>query len=171
MKTMKNRCRYCFNFSFFLGWVSIVVCATCLLLHCQGVLAGRGSTPVTAASAVAGVGTRVGSLELKVEFHEEAILEVKRQAAAAETVEKRVQDVEILLDGLLNDLQTISLEAECAVNWAEEGSAAELDRVCSGFLGDFALLKEWVGEATFVQSDTEALRVLAGRATNLEQWG
>ena len=109
--------------------------------------------------------------ELKVEFHEEAILEVERQAAAAETVEKRVQDVEILLGGLLNDLQTISLEAECAVNWAEEGSAAELDRACSGFLGDFALLKVWVGEATSVQSDTEALRVLAGRATNLEQWG
>ena len=72
----------------------------------------------------------------------------------------------------MNDLQTISLEAECAVNWAEEGYAAELDRVCSGLLGDFALLKIWVGEvATSVQSDTEALRVLAGRATNLEQWG
>ena len=117
------------------------------------------------------MGTRVGSLERNVEFHE-AILEVERQVAAAETVEKRVQDVEILLGGLVNDLQTISLEAECAVNWAEEGYAAELDRACSGLLGVFALLKVWVGEVTTsVQSDTEALRVLAGRATNLEQWG
>ena len=47
-----------------------------------------------------------------------------------------------------------------------------MDRVCSGLLGDFALLKVWVGEVTTsVQSDTEALRVLAGRATNLEQCG
>ena len=137
-----------------------------------GLLAARGSAPSTAPSAVAGVGTRVGSLERNVEFHVEANLEVEQQMAAAETVEKRVQDVEILLGGLVNDLQTISLEAECAVNWAEEGYAAELDRVCSGLLGDFARLNVWVGEVTTsVQSDTEALRVLAGRATNLEQWG
>ena len=112
------------------------MCAKCLLLHCHGLLAGRGSTPVAAPSAV-GVETRVGSLERNVEFHEEAILEVERQVAAAETVEKRVQDVEILLCGLVNDLQTISLEAQCAVNWAEEGYAEESDRVCSGILGDF----------------------------------
>ena len=112
------------------------MCAKCLLPHCHGLLAGRGNTPVAAPSAV-GVETRVGSLERNVEFHEEAILEFERQVAAAETVEKRVQDVEILLCGLVNDLQTISLETKCAVNWAEEGYAAELDRVCSGSLGDF----------------------------------
>ena len=96
------------------------MCSKCLLLHCHGLLAGRGSIPVTALSAVAGVGTRVGSWERNLEFHEEAILEVERQVAVAETVEKKVQDVEILFGGLVSDLQTISLEAECAVNWAEE---------------------------------------------------
>ena len=62
------------------------MCSKCLLLHCHGLLAGRGSIPVTAPSAVAGVGTRVGSWERNLEFHEEAILEVEGQVAVAETV-------------------------------------------------------------------------------------
>ena len=58
-----------------------------------GLLAGRAGAPISAPSVVAAVVTIAASLERSVEFHEEAILEVERQVASAETGEKRVQDV------------------------------------------------------------------------------
>ena len=55
-----------------------------------GLQAGS-SGPIPAPSAIAGVVTRVSNLERSVEFHEQAILELERQASVVEQMETRVE--------------------------------------------------------------------------------
>ena len=58
-----------------------------------GLLVGsRG--PIPAPSAIAGVVTRVSSLERSVEFHEQALLELERQASVVDKLESRVEEIE-----------------------------------------------------------------------------
>ena len=57
---------------------------------------GRG--PIPAPSAIAGVVTRVGSLERSVEFHEQAILELERQVSVVDLLETRVKELEQFSD-------------------------------------------------------------------------
>ena len=73
-----------------------------------GLLRAGGRGPILAPSAIAGVVSRVGSLERSVEFHEQAILELERQvsgvyclvnlvsviAASLNAVEGRVDNLE-----------------------------------------------------------------------------
>ena len=58
-----------------------------------GLLAG-GRGPIPAPSAIAGVVTRVGSLERSVEFHEQAILELERQATVVDMLDTRVEETQ-----------------------------------------------------------------------------
>ena len=57
---------------------------------------GRG--PIPSPSAIAGVVTRVGSLERSVEFHEQTILELERQVSVVDLLETRVKELEQFSD-------------------------------------------------------------------------
>ena len=70
-----------------------------------GLLAG-GRGPIPAPSAIAGVVSRVGSLERSVEFHEDAILELERQESVVDSLVAKVEEMDQLLAQLeqLSDL-------------------------------------------------------------------
>ena len=70
-----------------------------------GMLAG-GCGPIPAPSAIAGVVSRVGSLERSVEFHEDAILELERQGSLVAGLVAKVGERDQLLAQLeqLSDL-------------------------------------------------------------------
>ena len=61
-----------------------------------GMLAG-GFGPIPAPSAIAGVVSRVGSLERSVEFHEDAILELERQLSVVDSLAGKVEEMDQLL--------------------------------------------------------------------------
>ena len=91
-------------------------CATPQLQSCPGcghavtllVLLAGSRGPIPAASAIAGVVTRVGSLERSVEFHVQAILELERQVSVVNTLETRVQQTQKVVAEL-----AISLRRPC----------------------------------------------------------
>ena len=60
-------------------------------------LLARVRGPIPARSAIAGVVSRVGSLERSVEFHEQAILELERQVSEVECLVNHVKTLEQLL--------------------------------------------------------------------------
>ena len=70
-----------------------------------GLLAG-GRGPIPAPSAIAGVVSRVGSLERSVEFHEQAILELERQVSVVDSLMTKVEE----MDQLLAQLEHLSDE-------------------------------------------------------------
>ena len=72
-----------------------------------GLLAG-GRGPIPAPSAIAGVVSRVGSLERSVEFHEQATLELERQVSEVERVVYHVD----LLEKLVVQLQHIAYDSK-----------------------------------------------------------
>ena len=61
-----------------------------------GLLAG-GRGPIPAPTAIAGVVSRVGSLERSVEFHEDAILELERQGFVVDSLVAKVEEMDQLL--------------------------------------------------------------------------
>ena len=68
-----------------------------------GLLAG-GRGPIPAPSAIAGVVSRVGSLERSVEFHEDAIFELERQGSLVDSLVAKVEE----MDRLLAQLEQLS---------------------------------------------------------------
>ena len=61
-----------------------------------GMLAG-GRGPIPAPSAIAGVVSRVGSLERSVEFHEDAILELELQGSVVDSLVAKVEEMDQLI--------------------------------------------------------------------------
>ena len=61
-----------------------------------GMLAG-GRGPIPAPSAIAGVVSRVGSMERSVEFHEDAILELERRGSVVDSLVAKVEEMDQLL--------------------------------------------------------------------------
>ena len=73
--------------------------------------------------AIAGVVSRVGSLERSVEFHEDAILELERQGSVVDSLVAKVEEMDQLLAQLeqLSDL-VAEVERDTAVRfWRDEG--------------------------------------------------
>ena len=70
--------------------------------------AGGGRGPIPAPSAIAGVVSRVGSLERSVEFHEQAILELERQVSVVDSLVAKVEE----MDQLLAQLEQLSDHVE-----------------------------------------------------------
>ena len=85
------------------------------------VLLAGGSGPIPAPSAIAGVVTRVDNLERSVEFHEQAILELERQAAEVEKMETKVVE----MAQQMMQLERLSGEVD-RLSAAEARSGAEL---------------------------------------------
>ena len=87
-----------------------------------GMLAGdRG--PIPAPSAIAGVVSRVGSLERSVEFHEDAILELERQGSLVDSLVAKVEEMDRLLAQLeqLSD-RVAEVERDTAVRFEQAES-------------------------------------------------
>ena len=87
-----------------------------------GLLAG-GRGPIRAPSAIAGVVTRVGSLERSVEFHEETILELERHGSLVDSLVAKVKE----MDQLLAQLEQVSdhvaeVERDAAVRFEQAES-------------------------------------------------
>ena len=84
-----------------------------------GMLAG-GRGPF---SAIAGVVSRVGSLERRVEFHEDAILELERQGSMVDSLVAKVEEMDRLLAQLehLSDL-VAEVERDTAVRFEQAES-------------------------------------------------
>ena len=87
-----------------------------------GMLAG-GRGPIPAPSAIAGVVSRVGSLERSVEFHEDAILELERQGSVVDSLVAKVEEMDQLLAPLeqLSDL-VAEVERDTAVRFEQAES-------------------------------------------------
>ena len=87
-----------------------------------GLLAG-GRGPIPAPSAIAGVVSRVGSLERSVEFHENAILELERQGSVVDSLVAKVEEMDQLLAQLeqLSDL-VAEVERDTAVRFEQAES-------------------------------------------------
>ena len=75
-----------------------------------GMLAG-GRGPIPAPSAIAGVVSRVGSLERSVEFHEDAILELERQGSVVDSLVAKFEEMDQLL-AQLEQLSNLVAEVE-----------------------------------------------------------
>ena len=89
-----------------------------------GLLAG-GRDPIPAPSAIAGVVSRVGSLERSVEFHEDAILEVERQGSVVDSLVAKVEEMDQLL-AQLEQLSDRVNETKALVGLVDEGFSAEV---------------------------------------------
>ena len=87
-----------------------------------GLLAG-GRGPFPAPSAIAGVVSRVGSLERSVEFHEDAILELERQGSVVDSLVAKVEEMDRLLAQLeqLSDL-VAEVERDTVVRFEQADS-------------------------------------------------
>ena len=87
-----------------------------------GLLAG-GRGPIPAPSAIAGVVSRVGSLERSVECHEDAILELERQGSLVDSLVAKVEEMDQLLAQLeqLSDL-VAEVERDTAVRFEQAES-------------------------------------------------
>ena len=158
-----------------------------------GLLAG-GRGPIPAPSAIAGVVSRVGSLERSVEFHEQAILELERQVSE---VERLVYHVD-LLEKLVVQLQdTTSQTRDRSLTIAELGMKLEtkvldlsgpLWRRHSCRWPNFTMIwrrrysmlnSRWTAELrtlssgamTLAESVNVGVNTVEGRVTHLEQWG
>ena len=134
-----------------------------------GLLAG-GRDPTPAPSAIAGVVSRVGSLERSVEFHEQTILELERQVSVVDSLGTKVEEMQ----QLLAQLEHLSGEFEgTSLAVAELGEKLEM-RVRD--LGALTIFVEVNNKATAKLHDDLMKRVLhveqevESRVTNLEQW-
>ena len=87
-----------------------------------GLLAG-GRGPIPAPSAIAGVVSRVGSLERSVEFQEDAILELERQGSVVDSLVAKVEEMDQLLaqHEQLSDL-VAEVERDTAVRFEQAES-------------------------------------------------
>ena len=146
-----------------------------------GLLAG-GRGPIPAPSAIAGVVTRVGSLERSVEFHEQAILELERQANVVDMLETRVEDTQRVvaeldkkLDKSMWGAKTLSdLMEETQLEVAELGKKLEKSVRDAKKLSDFAEIRHQVMadlDKKMYESLQDMELQLTRRVTNLEQWG
>ena len=157
-----------------------------------GMAGGRG--PIPAPSAIAGVVSRVGSLERSVEFHEDAILELERQGFVEDSLVAKVEEMdqrgqaelegqlkqvtdtmEVQLHERLSEFKDTSLEvAELGVELKRRG------RELSEFI-DFVL--EDIQKADQLHDDLKkkvlvlegrvdcSLQEQSERVTDLQQWG
>ena len=122
-----------------------------------GLLAGsRG--PIPAPFAIAGLVTRVGSLERSVEFHEQAILELERQVSVADMLETRVQET-----------QKVVAELVIMLDKSERDLRKQLDSNFTELEDDLELRVDEIAKSVLLGS--KELQVLARSVKNLEHWG
>ena len=127
---------------------------------------GRG--PIPAHSAIAGAVSRVGSLERSVEFHDQAILELKRQVSVVDSLVTKVKGME----QLLAQLQHPAYESK-SLTVAELGmKLATRERDLQDF-STFVELKQLSMAKLHDDLEKRVLHVeqqVESRVTNLEQW-
>ena len=131
-----------------------------------GLLAG-GRGPIPAPSAIAGVVSRVGSLERSAEFHEQAILELERPGSEVECLVNHVKT----LEQLLAQLQDIAFQTR--------DRSLTIAELCMNLetnvrdLQDFSTLVEekQLSMAELHDDLKEKVLHVKQQVTSLEEWG